>query len=239
MKKIVDGENELSSVTEFLLQEIKSGNAAKSFEETPAKSEKWSDKKPGLGKYFEKSVDDATRESNAKSTQQIWSSKLSNYGISTKGKSYAQLLKEVHDAQDKIAQEKSKMIIGGKDYSPRNPAGIESFVNFALEKEGAVRELSNGKTSKNSISSEAGHKGYLPKGVLNINFLNDNPIILSKDGKQYVIDMAKIDVLLAVYRSRPATWAEAQTKAERKARSLGCGDRFAVDIIMEEEGGRK
>ena len=43
----------------------------------------------------------------------------------------------------------------------------------------------------------------------------------------------------AVYRSRPATWAEAQTKAERKARSLGCGDRFAIDIIMEEEGGRK
>ena len=43
-----------------------------------------------------------------------------------------------------------------------------------------------------------------------------------------------------VYRSRPATWAEAQTKAERKARSLGCGDRFAIEtIIMEEEGGRK
>ena len=44
-----------------------------------------------------------------------------------------------------------------------------------------------------------------------------------------------------VYRSRPATWAEAHTKAERKARSLGCGDRFAIEtiIIMEEEGGRK
>ena len=42
-----------------------------------------------------------------------------------------------------------------------------------------------------------------------------------------------------VYRSRPSTWEEAQTKAERKARSLGCGDRFAIDIIMEEEGGRK
>ena len=42
-----------------------------------------------------------------------------------------------------------------------------------------------------------------------------------------------------VYRSRPSTWEEAHTKAERKARSLGCGDRFAIDIIMEEEGGRK
>ena len=43
-----------------------------------------------------------------------------------------------------------------------------------------------------------------------------------------------------VYRSRPATWAEAHTKAERKARSLGCGERFAIEtIIMEEEGGRK
>lgn len=197
MKKIVDSETELSNVTEFLLQEIKGGNAAKPFDVTPAKSEKWSEKKPGLGKYFEKSVDDAARESQAKSIQQIWSSKLSNYGISTKGKSYAQLLKEVHDAQDKVAQEKSKMIIGGKDYSPRNPAGIKSFVNFALEKEGAVKELSNGKISKNSISSESGHKAYLPEGVLNINFLNDNPIVLSKDGKQYVIDMAKIDVPLA------------------------------------------
>ena len=40
-----------------------------------------------------------------------------------------------------------------------------------------------------------------------------------------------------VYRSRPATWAEAHTKAERKARSLGCGERFAIEtIIMEEEG---
>ena len=39
-----------------------------------------------------------------------------------------------------------------------------------------------------------------------------------------------------VYQSRPSTWEEAQTKAERKARSLGCGDRFAIDIIMEEEG---
>ena len=43
----------------------------------------------------------------------------------------------------------------------------------------------------------------------------------------------------AVYRSRPSTWEEAHTKAERKARSLGCGDRFTIDIIMEEEGGRK
>ena len=89
------------------------------------------------------------------------------------------------------------MLIGGKDYSPRNSAGIESFVNFALEKEGAVKELSNGKISKNSISSESGHKAYLPKGVLTINFLNDNPIVLSKDGNQYVIDMTKIDVPLA------------------------------------------
>ena len=40
----------------------------------------------------------------------------------------------------------------------------------------------------------------------------------------------------AVYRSRPSTWEEAHTKAERKARSLGCGDRFAIAIIMEEEG---
>ena len=46
-----------------------------------------------------------------------------------------------------------------------------------------------------------------------------------------------------VYRSRPSTWEEAQTKAERKARSLGCGDRFAIETIImieeEEEGGRK
>ena len=44
-----------------------------------------------------------------------------------------------------------------------------------------------------------------------------------------------------VYRSRPSTWEEAHTKAERKARSLGCGDRFAIEtiIIMEEEGERK
>jgi hypothetical protein len=45
-----------------------------------------------------------------------------------------------------------------------------------------------------------------------------------------------------VYRSRPSsTWEEAHTKAERKARSLGCGERFAIGtiIIMEEEGGRK
>ena len=42
-----------------------------------------------------------------------------------------------------------------------------------------------------------------------------------------------------VYQSRPSTWEEAHTKAERKARSLGCGDRFAIAIIMEEEGGRR
>ena len=44
-----------------------------------------------------------------------------------------------------------------------------------------------------------------------------------------------------VYRSRPSTWEEAHTKAERKARSLGCGDRFAIEtiIIMEEEGGKE
>ena len=41
-----------------------------------------------------------------------------------------------------------------------------------------------------------------------------------------------------VYQSRPSTWEEAHTKAERKARSLGCGERFTIDIIMEE-GGRK
>ena len=41
-----------------------------------------------------------------------------------------------------------------------------------------------------------------------------------------------------VYQSMPSTWEEAHTKAERKARSLGCGDRFAIDIIMEGEGGR-
>ena len=40
-----------------------------------------------------------------------------------------------------------------------------------------------------------------------------------------------------VYRSRPSTWEEAQTKAERKARSLGCGDRFAIDTIIDERGG--
>ena len=41
-----------------------------------------------------------------------------------------------------------------------------------------------------------------------------------------------------VYQSRSSsTWEEAHTKAERKARSLGCGDRFAIEtIIMEEEG---
>ena len=44
-----------------------------------------------------------------------------------------------------------------------------------------------------------------------------------------------------VYRSRPSTWEEVHTNAERKARSLGCCDRFAIEtiIIMEEEGGRK
>ena len=34
-----------------------------------------------------------------------------------------------------------------------------------------------------------------------------------------------------VYQSRPSsTWALAHTKAEQKARSLGCGERFAIDI---------
>ena len=43
-----------------------------------------------------------------------------------------------------------------------------------------------------------------------------------------------------VYRSRPSsTWEEAHTKAERKARSLGCGDRFAIETIIMREGGRK
>ncbi len=44
-----------------------------------------------------------------------------------------------------------------------------------------------------------------------------------------------------VYRSRPSTWADAHTKAERKARSLGCGDRFAIDIetIIMREGERE
>jgi hypothetical protein len=52
----------------------------------------------------------------------------------------------------------------------------------------------------------------------------------------------RMDGNKAVYRSRPSsTWEEAQTKAERKARSLGCGERFAIGtiIIMEEEGGRE
>ena len=42
-----------------------------------------------------------------------------------------------------------------------------------------------------------------------------------------------------VYQSRPSsTWEEAHTKAERKARSLGCGERFAIDVetIIEGEG---
>ena len=39
-----------------------------------------------------------------------------------------------------------------------------------------------------------------------------------------------------VYRSRPSsTWEEAHTKAERKARSLGCGERFAIETIIEGE----
>ena len=42
-----------------------------------------------------------------------------------------------------------------------------------------------------------------------------------------------------VYRSRPSTWEEAHTKAEQKARNLGCGDRFAIDIETIIEGGRK
>ena len=44
-----------------------------------------------------------------------------------------------------------------------------------------------------------------------------------------------------VYRSRPSsTWEEAHTKAEQKARSLGCGDRFAIETIIDErEGERK
>ena len=40
-----------------------------------------------------------------------------------------------------------------------------------------------------------------------------------------------------VYMSQPATWAEAHTRAGRKARSLGCGDRFAIETIIE--GGKE
>ena len=49
----------------------------------------------------------------------------------------------------------------------------------------------------------------------------------------------RMDGNKAVYRSRPSsTWALAHTKAEQKARNLGCGERFAIEtiIIMEEEG---
>ena len=49
----------------------------------------------------------------------------------------------------------------------------------------------------------------------------------------------RMDGNKAVYRSRPSsTWALAHTKAEQKARSLGCGDRFAIDVetIIEGEG---
>ena len=49
----------------------------------------------------------------------------------------------------------------------------------------------------------------------------------------------RMDGNKAVYRSRPSsTWALAHAKAERKARSLGCGDRFAIDVetIIEGEG---
>ena len=52
----------------------------------------------------------------------------------------------------------------------------------------------------------------------------------------------RMDGNKTVYRSRPSsTWEEAHAKAEQKARSLGCGERFAIEtiIIMEEEGGRK
>ena len=42
-----------------------------------------------------------------------------------------------------------------------------------------------------------------------------------------------------VYRSRPSTWEGAHTKAKRKARSLGCGDRFAIEIIIMREGERE
>ena len=49
----------------------------------------------------------------------------------------------------------------------------------------------------------------------------------------------RMDGNKAVYRSRPSsTWEEAHTKAEQKARSLGCGERFAIDVetIIEGEG---
>ena len=45
-----------------------------------------------------------------------------------------------------------------------------------------------------------------------------------------------------VYMSQPATWAEAHTKAERKARSLGCGDRFDIKVTemgVDEEARRE
>ena len=188
MKEIISNEKTLTTLEQALIDEVKKGNASVMLDAQESAARKQSKTKgEGFGEVRE--VPYLVKNS--------LKSALDKAGIITKGKTVNQLLKEVHDAQDKIAQEKSKMLIGGKDYSPRNSAGIESFVNFALEKEGAVKELSNGKVSKNSISSESGHKAYLPKGVLTINFLNDNPIVLSKDGKQYVIDITKIDVPLA------------------------------------------
>jgi hypothetical protein len=50
----------------------------------------------------------------------------------------------------------------------------------------------------------------------------------------------RLDNYKVVYRSRPSlSWDEVQTKAERRARSLGCGDRFDVAVENKEIGGAK
>jgi hypothetical protein len=42
----------------------------------------------------------------------------------------------------------------------------------------------------------------------------------------------------AVYKSRPTTWENAHARAERKARSLGCGDRFSIVTEVKDEKGK-
>ena len=41
----------------------------------------------------------------------------------------------------------------------------------------------------------------------------------------------RLDDNRVVYQSRPTDWETAQHRAEARARRLGCGDRFGVQVV--------
>lgn len=204
MKENIKKDKVLTNLREALLQEVKSGNASQILE-TQELLSKERIKKSGSGIGLIGGTQELLSEvgvigGTTAITKNILKRELNKYGVSTKSKSVAQLLQEVTTLLDNNEKEKSKLLVLGKNYSPRNPDGTASLVNFALNKEGAIREIDGDSMKKNSVLAGSDDAKGLTTGVININFMEDVPITIVKgdDNKirKYGIDFNKVDSVL-------------------------------------------